>query len=126
MENMLLKNKVEPMILALGQYIRKRRQSLGMSQGELAACSGLHRTYVSDVERGNRNLTLGATTLLASGLGLRLKDLILAVDHDEQPLIEPCKSSFEPGHNSWEETKSTFTGLMPEQSRVPAYEKQPA
>ena len=39
----------------LGMAIRKRRFALNMSQEDLAARSGLHRTYLSDVERGARN-----------------------------------------------------------------------
>lgn len=81
MENISLKSKVEPILVAFGQIIKQRRVALGMSQEELAASSGLHRTYVSDVERGNRNLSIGASTLLASGLGVQLSDLILAIDY---------------------------------------------
>ena len=68
------------MLEELGKFIRDKRMSLGMSQLELAASSGLHRTYVSDVERGRRNLTLGASKMIAKGIGLELRELILAVD----------------------------------------------
>jgi transcriptional regulator with XRE-family HTH domain len=76
METTLLRREVEPLLIALGKVIRERRVSLGMSQEELAQKSGLHRTYVSDAERGIRNLTVGALWFLASGLGLQLKDII--------------------------------------------------
>lgn len=79
MENILLKSKVEPILVALGQFIKQSRIALGLSQEDLAVRSGLHRTYISDVERGNRNLTIGASTLIANGLGIDLRDLILAV-----------------------------------------------
>jgi transcriptional regulator with XRE-family HTH domain len=36
----------------LGAAIRAQRSALGISQQELAYRAGLHRTYVSDVERG--------------------------------------------------------------------------
>jgi transcriptional regulator with XRE-family HTH domain len=39
----------------LGAAIRERRSSLQISQEELAVRAGLHRTYLSDVERGARN-----------------------------------------------------------------------
>jgi transcriptional regulator with XRE-family HTH domain len=36
----------------LGATIRSERSALGISQEELAYRAGLHRTYISDVERG--------------------------------------------------------------------------
>jgi hypothetical protein len=44
--------------ILLGNAIKRKRSALGISQEELAARAGLHRTYVSDVERGARNPSL--------------------------------------------------------------------
>jgi len=88
MENLLLKRTVEPLLAALAVFVKQRRIELGMSQIELANRSGLHRTYVSDVERGNRNLTLGASMLLANGLGVQLKDIVLAIDQGSGKELE--------------------------------------
>ncbi len=82
METFMLKQEVEPKLIALGKFIRRKRQSLGLSQEELADRAGLHRTYVSDVERGIRNLTIGAAWFIAHGLGLELKDMIHALESD--------------------------------------------
>ncbi len=76
MESTMLRREVEPLLVALGKVIRERRVSLSMSQEELAEKSGLHRTYVSDVERGIRNLTVGALWFVAHGLDWSLKDII--------------------------------------------------
>lgn len=76
MESNILRTEVEPLLSALGKVIRERRVSLGMSQEELAEKSGLHRTYVSDVERGIRNLTVGALWFLSNGLGMQLPEII--------------------------------------------------
>lgn len=81
-QNILLKLKVEPMLVSLGQLIKKRRLLLGLSQEQLAEIACLNRSYISEVERGCRNLTLGALTLLAEGVGLSISELILAVDRD--------------------------------------------
>lgn len=80
MESTVLKKELEPLFEALGRVIRERRVSLGMSQEELADKSGLHRTYISDVERGIRNLTLGALWFIGNGLGLSLPQMIEMMD----------------------------------------------
>jgi transcriptional regulator with XRE-family HTH domain len=53
---------------AFGSSVRRTRQELGISQEELAAISGLHRTYVSSVERGERNVGLVNIHRLADAL----------------------------------------------------------
>ena len=59
----------------LGATIRSRRKDLGISQEELGFRSGLHRTYVADLERGSRNPSLGSIAKLAKALKLSLSDL---------------------------------------------------
>jgi CheY-like chemotaxis protein len=59
----------------LGNVIRRERAALGISQEELAARAGLHRTYVSDVERGARNPSLESVEKLARALELSLSAL---------------------------------------------------
>jgi transcriptional regulator with XRE-family HTH domain len=54
----------------LGQNVRLFRTRLGISQEELAFRSGLHRTYVSGVERGIRNPTVMIIGRLAKALGV--------------------------------------------------------
>ncbi len=58
-----------------GLRIRHLRTSVDLSQEELAFRSGLHRNYISDVERGRRNISLRALDKLARGLGIELRDL---------------------------------------------------
>lgn len=55
----------------VGQTIRKLREGAGVSQEELAATAGLHRTYVGSVERGERNVSLENIVRLAHALGVR-------------------------------------------------------
>jgi CheY-like chemotaxis protein len=54
----------------LGAAIKAERSVLGISQEELAYRAGLHRTYVSDVERGARNPSLESVEKLAEALQL--------------------------------------------------------
>lgn len=51
-----------------GRRVRRARQAVGLSQEELAHRSGLHRTYVGSVERGERNIGLLNITTLATVL----------------------------------------------------------
>jgi transcriptional regulator with XRE-family HTH domain len=59
-----------------GLAVRARRQGLGLSQEELAARADLHRTYVGDIERGRRNVSLNNIRRLAAALGCSPSDLL--------------------------------------------------
>jgi CheY-like chemotaxis protein len=59
----------------LGIAIKTNRSGLGISQEELAARAGLHRTYVSDVERGARNPSIGSVEKLARALQISVSTL---------------------------------------------------
>src|SRR6516162_9442298 len=54
---------------------RTERKRLGISQEELAGRAGLHRTYVADIERGARNLSLANIEKLAKALGTTIPAL---------------------------------------------------
>jgi CheY-like chemotaxis protein len=58
-----------------GAVVRFRRDHLGISQEELAGRAGLHRTYISDVERGARNVSLESIHRLAVALEVPLSVL---------------------------------------------------
>ena len=58
-----------------GETVRAVRESIDISQEELAARCKLHRTYVAGVERGIRNPSLKSIRKLADGLGLSLEAL---------------------------------------------------
>ena len=51
-----------------GQAVRKLRQAQKISQEELAERCGLHRTYISDIELGKRNVSLGNIERIAAAL----------------------------------------------------------
>ena len=59
-----------------GKKLRAARQDQGVSQEKLAELAGLHRTYVSSVERGERNISLLNIERLSKALGLKMADLM--------------------------------------------------
>ena len=61
---------------AFGRNVRKSREIRGLSQERLAQLSGLHRTYIGAVERGERNITLLNAQRIAFALDLTLAELV--------------------------------------------------
>jgi transcriptional regulator with XRE-family HTH domain len=66
------------LLTRFGQHLRALRLRQGISQEELAAEAGLHRTYVSSVERGERNISLVNIGRLARALGVPLREMLPA------------------------------------------------
>ena len=60
----------------MGRRINSIRTSRHMTQQELANTSGLDRTYISMVEHGKQNLTIGAALRIADALGVPIGHLI--------------------------------------------------
>ncbi|MGB6116955.1 MAG: helix-turn-helix transcriptional regulator [Mesorhizobium sp.] len=54
----------------LGQNLRRLRTERGLSQEEFAFQAGLHRTYISDIERGARNPTIKVVEKIAIVLSI--------------------------------------------------------
>lgn len=63
-----------------GQQVRILRESRGLSQEALAELAGLHRTYISSIERGQRNVGLDNVLRLASALGVPASSLFKDID----------------------------------------------
>ena len=53
----------------LGRNVRRLREEKGWSQEDYADRAGIHRTYVSDIERGRRNPSVTVVERLAKPLG---------------------------------------------------------
>lgn len=67
----------EVALKALGEAIRARRGEIdGLSQEGLADLAGMHRTYVSEIERGLRNPSYRNLFKLAVALELPLSELV--------------------------------------------------
>jgi transcriptional regulator with XRE-family HTH domain len=62
-----------------GQAVKKLRMELGLSQEVLAEKASLHRTYIADIERGKRNISLRNIEKIAGALSLKMADLMALV-----------------------------------------------
>ena len=65
-----------------GFAVKTRREALGLTQEDLAEKARIHRTYLSDVERGTRNLALVNIERLAAALAMSLAELFAAVERE--------------------------------------------
>ena len=67
---------------AFGGAVKERRLQLGLSQESLAFRAGLHRTYISDLERGLKGPSLRVVIRLAYALDMSAPDLVqITEDH---------------------------------------------
>ena len=62
--------------VGLGVNVRRLRLEKGWSQEDYADRAGIHRTYVSDIERGARNPTITVVEKLATPLGVKAGELL--------------------------------------------------
>jgi transcriptional regulator with XRE-family HTH domain len=65
----------ETLARRFGELVRRLRQERGYSQEEFSFRVGLHQTYISSVERGERNVTIQTADRIAKALGTKLSDL---------------------------------------------------
>ncbi len=60
----------------LGCLIKRRREAIGISQEEFAEIAGLHRTYVSQLERGIKSPSVRVLVRIASALNCEAWELL--------------------------------------------------
>ena len=57
-----------------GERLKAFRKKKGLSQEDLGFKSSLHRTYISEVERGRRNISIVNIAKIAKALDLNIKE----------------------------------------------------
>jgi transcriptional regulator with XRE-family HTH domain len=77
--------KIPDVQVRFGRRLREVREGKGVSQEKLAEDAGLHRTYVSAVERGLKNISLVNIERLAQALGVPMTDLLRFEGSDSAP-----------------------------------------
>ena len=93
----------------LGMAIKTQRTSLGISQEELAYRAGLHRTYVSDLERGVRNPSMDSIEKLARALQLSVSTLFEQASKDDGAKRTVGILLVQDNPRDVEETKQSFS-----------------
>lgn len=69
---------VSPLRLLFARNVRRLRKGNGWSQEDLGTYTGIHRTYIGAIERGEANITLDHLEKLATGLGTDVVTLLSA------------------------------------------------
>nr|WP_211656336.1 helix-turn-helix transcriptional regulator [Planococcus sp. MSAK28401] len=67
---------------AFGRVIKRIRLEKGISQERLAELVELHRTYISDIERGGRNVSLVNIYRIAEGLEVRVFEIFQELEKE--------------------------------------------
>lgn len=70
-------------LVRFGHAIRKLRNAKGISQEAFASMCDLHRTYISDIELGKRNVSLENIQKMAEALNMKISDVFLEVESNE-------------------------------------------
>lgn len=94
-------SEYDTLVLALCEVIRDNRKKRNLSQSELSRRSGLHRSYIGDLERGARNLSVKNMFRLAAALDISATELVkmaeLRVDNNELTLdlarVKPVRTA---------------------------------
>lgn len=66
----------QEVLIKFGNKVREERLSLGLSQEELAARAGVHRTYIGMIERAEKNITLTNIEKITKAFKLSIDEIM--------------------------------------------------
>ena len=72
--------------IKFGKTLRRLRKKQGVSQEAFADKCELHRTYISDIERGERNVSLENIEKIARVLNIQISELFREVENDHDSI----------------------------------------
>ena len=67
---------LDEVLQRVGMQIKAKRTALGMSQKDLSDLSELDRSYLSGVEQGKQNITIGALKKIGDALNIQISDMV--------------------------------------------------
>jgi len=70
------KPPIQPAKIRFGIVLRRAREEMQLSQENLAEMADLHRTYIGQVERGERNISIDNMERLAAAVGMQLWEML--------------------------------------------------
>ncbi len=111
-----------------GAVLRRRRDTLGMTQSSVARLSQFHRSYIADLERGAANPSLGTILRVAKALKLSAAEFMQRVEFEikrdpnyeqdpKQPLRNPKKGEKQASQGESEagpEITAAAAGMTPD------------
>lgn len=74
-----------PIRMIVAQNVRRLRVKAGLAQEAFANRCGIHRTYLSDIERSQRNFSISTLDLLAAAAGVTVAELVTPHDAAGDP-----------------------------------------
>jgi DNA-binding XRE family transcriptional regulator len=70
----------QPIRVRFGEHLKEFRMSRGFTQDQLAMMSGLHRTFISDMERGAKEPSLHTVEVIAACFKMSVSDMLRDLD----------------------------------------------
>lgn len=83
---------MKDLLVLLGKRVHDLRVARKWSQEEFAHVSGLHRTYIGQIERGEKNISFGNLVKIASTLGVTAAELLTSLESDVPLATSSAKS----------------------------------
>ena len=81
------------LLILLGKRVHELRAARKWSQEEFAHISGLHRTYVGQIERGEKNISFENLSKISSVLGVTLSELLSGLEAGEKLSVKSSRGS---------------------------------
>jgi transcriptional regulator with XRE-family HTH domain len=85
---------VKDLLELLGKRVHEHRVARKWSQEEFAHVSGLHRTYIGQIERGEKNISFANLLKISGVLGVTMSELLAGLEDDTgAPAVSETSSS---------------------------------
>lgn len=104
---------MEDYLKRIGKRIREYRKTQHMNQEALGEKAGLHHTYIGQVERGEKNLTVGSLVRISEALGVAPEQLL-----SEQAQGEPAFQKVEKGAAADLPKPEKITGMEEQAAKI--------
>ena len=85
---------MQDLLELLGKRVHERRVAKKWSQEEFAHVSGLHRTYIGQIERGEKNISFANLVKISGVLGVTMSELLAGIEDNTGAQSAPATSAF--------------------------------